>query len=262
MMRMVVIAGVCASLASSAAAEGFSLRDAASVPVPIDAAAAHEWNYQDGEVTADAPLSPGKAVLYSLLLPGLGDWKLGHRNRAATFFAIEGVIWASFIAFEVQGGDLESEYQDLAVRFAGVTRTDHSDDFYAIIRDNYSSDDYEAGIKDDGRFEYLDETNGAGLDNITSEWLDQYFTDNRVEDFEPWLWASTERQLQYSEVRSASKTAYRRADYMLAAAAANRVVSSIFAYAAARSIAKQHEVGLDLDVSPRGDFALTLSKGF
>jgi len=261
MMRIVVIACVCASLAGSAAAEGFSLRDAASVPVPIDAAAASEWNYQDGEATAEAPLSPGKAVLYSLLLPGLGDWKLGHRDRAATFFAIEGVIWTSFIVFEVQGGDLETEYQDLAVRFAGVTSTDHSDEFYATIRDYNAGEDYEAVVKDDGRFEYLDQTNGGGLGNITSEWLDQYFIENRVADYEPWLWASTERRLQYSEVRSASKTAYRRADYMLAAAATNRVVSAIFAYAAARSAAK-HEVGLDLNISPRGDFALTLTKGF
>ncbi|HXV13260.1 MAG TPA: hypothetical protein VEC56_03550, partial [Candidatus Krumholzibacteria bacterium] len=171
----------------------------------------------------------------------------------ATFFAVEGVIWASFIAFQVQGGSLEEEYQDLAVIFAGVTRTDHSDEFYATIRDYDSAQEYEASIKNEGQFELYP--------NIGSEALDQYFTDHRVEDFEPWLWASTDRRLQYSEVRSASKTAYRRADYMLAAAAANRVVSAIFAYAAARSVAK-HEVGLNVDVTPRGEVALTLTKGF
>jgi hypothetical protein len=261
MMRVAVIACVLGLFAGLARAEGFSLRDAASAPASIDAASAPAWNYQDGEATREVALSPGKAVLYSLLLPGLGDWKLGHRDRAATFFAVEGVIWASFIAFEVQGGNLEDEYQGLAVRFAGVSRAGHSDEFYATIRDFDSGEEYEAGVKDDGRFEYLDATDGAGLGNITSEWLDQYFIENRVSDYEPWLWASTERRLQYSEVRSASKTAYRRADYMLAAAAANRVVSSIFAFAAARSAA-QHEVGLNLDISPRGDFALTLTKKF
>jgi hypothetical protein len=191
--------------------------------------------------------------LYSLLLPGLGDWKLGHRDRATTFFAVEGVIWASFVWFQVQGGDLEDEYESLAVQFAGISSTDHSDEFYATLRDYDNSDDYEAVIKTDGRFEYLRA--------LSSEELEQYFIDNRVEDYEPWLWESTERRLQYSEVRSASKTAYRRADYMIAAAAANRVVSAVFAYAAARSAAK-HDVGLNFDMSPRGDVALTLTKSF
>ncbi len=253
MMRVVVASCVGALVAGPALAEGFSLRDAAGARATIDPAAAPEWSYQEGDAGTDAPLSTGKAVLYSLLLPGLGDWKLGHKDRAAVFFAVEGVIWVSFIAFEVQGSDYEEEYQDLAARFAGVTSTDHSDDFYATIRDYDSAEEYEASIKNEGQFELYP--------NIGSEALDRYFTENRVEDYEPWLWASTDRRLQYSEVRSASKTAYRRADYMLAAAATNRVVSAIFAYAAARSAAK-HEVELNMKISPRGDFALTLTKGF
>ena len=253
MIRFVAVC-LCILIASPALAD-FSLRDAASTPATIDATSAPEWNYQDGENTAvKTPLSPSKAVLYSLLIPGLGDWKMGNKNRAATFFAVEGVIWVSFVAFEVQGHNLEDEYQNLAVIFAGVTSTGHSDDFYATIRDYDNSDEYAADVKTDGRFDNL-------YPDIGSEALDQYFIDNRVEDYEPWLWASTDRRLQYSEVRSASKTAYRRADYMIAAAAANRVVSAIFAYAGARSLAK-HDVGLNLDVSPRGQVALTLTKGF
>lgn len=252
-----LVAGcLCALVASPSFAGSQSLRDAATAPATIDAASAPEWNYQEGEVaTSGAPLSPGKAVLYSLLLPGLGDWKMGNRNRATTFFAVEGVIWASFITFEIQGHDLESNYQNLALQFAGVTSTGHSDEFYATIRDYDNSDEYEAVVKTDGRFAATSYT------DISSEALDQYFIDNRVADYEPWLWESTDRRNQYSEVRSASKTAYRRADYMIAAAAANRVVSAVFAFAAARSLEK-HEVGVNVDFSPRGEVALTLTKGF
>lgn len=251
MKRAVIAMTLVCTLATTAAAEPvkFSLRDAASTPAAASALA-NEWNYQDDVATTEAPLSPGKAVLYSLLLPGLGDWKMGNKNRATVFFALEGLIWVSFATFHVQGGDYEDEYQNLAARFAGVTSTDHSDDFYATIRDYDSSDEYEADIKNEGR-DY----------DTGSEALDQYFLENRVEDYEPWMWASTERRLQYSETRSASKTAYRRADYMIAAAAANRVVSAVFAYAAARSASK-HEVGLDLDISPRGDVAFALTKKF
>ncbi len=255
MIRVAGIACACVLVAGTAGAEGFSLRDAASASVAFDPAArAPEWNYQDAEAVEGAPFSPAKAVAWSLLLPGLGDWKLGHRDRATVFFAVEGVIWASFAAFEIQGHDLEEEYQDLAVRFAGVSRTGLSDEFYATIRDYDASDDYEADIKTEGRIELFP-------DNIGSEAIEQYFIDNRVADYEPWLWASFDRRIQYSETRSASKTAYRRADYMIAAAVANRVVSAVFAFAAARSV-DQHEVGVNVDVSPRGDVALTLTKQF
>lgn len=242
-----VIAGATPAFAEGLA---FSLRDAAGVPLAVEGAQAPSFNYQDADAPAVEPLSPAKAVMWSLLLPGLGDWKMGHRDRASVFFGIEGVIWVSFAAFQIQGNDLEEQYQSMAVRFAGVTSTDHSDDFYATIRDYDSSEEYEADIKNEGR-DY----------DTGSEALDQYFIENRVDDYQPWLWASHERRLQYSETRSASKTAYRRADYMIAAAAANRVVSAVFAYAAARSASK-HEVGLDLDISPRGDVAFALTKKF
>ena len=250
-MRFLVAMLIVLTMSATALAEPvqLSLRDAASTPAAVSAPA-NEWSYQDGVATAPEPLSPGKAVMYSLLLPGLGDWKLGNKSRATVFFALEGLIWVSYATFQVQGGNYEEEYEDLAVRFAGVAGTDHSDDFYATIRDYDSSEEYEADIKNEGR--YYDTGSVA---------LDQYFIENRVEDYQPWLWASHERRLQYSETRSASKTAYRRADYMIAAAAANRVVSAVFAYAAARSAAK-HEVGLHLDVSPRGDVVLELTKKF
>jgi hypothetical protein len=247
-IRSLAFVLVCAFTAP-AGAESLSLRDAASAPASFDLASAAEWSYQDSAVTASEALTPGKAVLWSLLLPGLGDWKMGNRNRAATFFAVEGVIWASFIAFELQGQDFEDEYQSLANRFAGITEG-HSDEFYATLRDFDSSEEYEAEIKNEGR-NY----------DTGSEYLDQYFTENRVADYEPWLWESTDRRLQYSETRSASKTAYRRTDYMLAAAAANRVVSAVFAFGAAKSLAK-HDVGLDIDLSPRGDVAFALTKRF
>lgn len=257
-MRRAAWAVVAAGLfPASAVAEppAPSLRDAAAVPAP--AAAGSTWQYDAGTVEGSEPLSPGKAVLYSLLLPGLGDYKLGNRGRAAVFFAVEGAIWVSYGVFQSQGGAREDEYEDLAVQFAGVTRTGHSDEFYATIRDYDNSDIYEADVKDEGRFELLRV--------LTAAELEQYFIENRVEDYEPWRWSSLERRLQYSEVRSSSKTSYRRADYMLAAAATNRVVSAIFAYASARGMRKDADVGYHLHLSPAPggiEVAFTLTRAF
>jgi hypothetical protein len=222
------------------------------------------WSEPAADVTADhAPISPARAVLYSLLLPGLGDYQLGNRGRATAFFAAEGVIWISYAVFEVQGGQREDEYQDLAVRFAGVTRTGHSDEFYATLREYDDSGQYEADVKYDGRIELSQD--GAYPDRIGAAALDRYFVENRLADYEPWQWSSVDRRLQYSEVRSSSKTSYRRADYMLAAAAANRVVSAIVAFAAARDAQNPRDVGYRLDFAPaaRGvDVSLTFTRSF
>lgn len=232
-----------------------SLRDAASVPVA--AARTDAWQYEAGAGEETGTLSPGKAVLYSLLLPGLGDYKLGNRGRAAAFFAAEGLVWVSYSVFRAQGSSREDEYEELAVRFAGVTRTDHSDEFYAIIREYGDSDEYETDVKDDGRFDL-----GRVL---TSAELEAYFIENRVGDFEPWRWESFERRIQYSELRSSSKTSYRRANYMFAAAAANRMASAIVAYASARRMQKDGEVGYRLHLTPAPggiDVAFTLTRSF
>ena len=244
-------------------AEPLSLRDA--VPATVSSAERELiWSDADQDTQVDnAPISPAKAVLYSLLLPGLGDYQLGNKGRATAFFAAEGLIWISYAVFEVQGHQREDEYQDLAVRFAGVSRTGHSDEFYATLREYDDSGQYEADVKYEGRIELSDD--GAYPDRVGADALDRYFIENRMDDYEPWQWVSHDRRLQYSEVRSASKTSYRRADYMLAAAAANRVVSAIVAFASARSLQSSQDVGYRLDFVPaaRGvDVSLTLTRSF
>ncbi len=254
-MRRIAVLLILAALSLPAPGSAGSLRDAASVPAPP--AEANAWQYDADTRGVSEPLSPGKAVLYSLLIPGLGDYKLGNHGRAAAFFAVEGAIWVSYAVFQMQGSGREDEYQNLAVQFAGVTQTGHSDEFYATIREYDNSAIYEADVKDDGRFELRQV--------LTSAELQQYFIENRVADYEPWQWTSLERRLQYSEMRSSSKTSYRRADYMFAAAAANRVVSAIFAYAAARGMHKDTDVGYRLDLSPAPggvDVAFTLTRPF
>jgi hypothetical protein len=208
-----------------------------------------------------ASISPTKAALYSLLLPGLGDYKLNNKGRATAFFAAEGLIWISYGVFQSQGHQREDDYQELAVQFAGVSRTGHSDDFYARVREFDNSDQYEVDVKNTGREDLFDPND---LESINPDALEAYYVDNRVSDFEPWKWQSLEKRVQYSEARSASKTSYRRADYMIAAAVANRLVSAVVAFTAARNM-QPEKVGYHLDFSPaaRGvDVSFALTRNF
>jgi hypothetical protein len=249
---------------TSGAADVLPLRDYLPASTTVAAnTAGHDaaWG-ADAAQGSGAPISPAKAALYSLLLPGLGDYKLGNKNRATAFFAAEGLIWIAYATFEVQGHEREDDYEDLAVQYAGVSRTGHSDDFYARVREFDNSDQYEADVKNTGRVDLFDATNGD-LESINAEALEQYFVEHRVSDYEEWRWQSLEKRVQYSEARSASKTSYRRADYMLAAAVANRVVSAVVAFTAARNMPQ--DVGYQVDFAPAAhgvDVSLTLTRSF
>ena len=178
------------------------------------------------DVTLTETRSTSKAVMYSLLLPGLGQWYLGEKTSAKVFFAIDIAIWTSFIVFNVQADLREDEYQEYARTFAGVTQLNHSDDYYGILTEHDSFRDYEDEIKSDGRFALYPDVDVAALD--------QYFLENRVSDYESWVWWSADHRRAYQDRRSASKRADRRAVYALAAAVANRVASAFFAYRSGR----------------------------
>ena len=112
-----------------------------------------------------------------------------------------------------------------------MSRTGHSDDYYALIREYDNSELYEADIKAEGRFELWPDDNPNGQNpDVGYVRLQTYFEQNRVQDYEEWEWQSIENKIQFQETRSASKNAYRRSNYAIAALVANRVVSAIFAY--------------------------------
>jgi hypothetical protein len=269
-----VVAGPGAASAVTPAGEaapdgdGYSLRHIPeALPLSNEMAAA-DWSasdwYDESDPQPEGELSMTKAVLYSLLLPGLGDWYAGRKDRATAFFIVDAALWTTFIAFRVQGHEREDGYKEFAQLFAGVESTDHSDDFYSEIGQYDSSDQYEAVFKKDSRL--------VLWPDVGSEALDQYYVENRVADFEEWAWSSFESRVDYRQMRSSSKLSYRRSEYMLAALALNRVIASVFAYSAVRASRDDgessgngaREGGYRLDISTpafgeRGDFTTRVS---
>jgi hypothetical protein len=181
--------------------------------------------------------------MYSLLLPGLGHYYVGDVRGARTFFAVEVVAWTAFVVFEVQGRLREEGYEDYAQVFAGVTGTDHSEDYYSIISDYDSWVDYELDIKTEGRFGLYPGGDAAALE--------EYFAQNRVSDYEPWEWKSADVRRDFRSLRSASELSYRRAVYALAISLVNRVASGFFAIKAANEANERLEakgVGYRLEI--------------
>jgi hypothetical protein len=192
-----------------------------------------EWPEGQDELTPDLavggyePLSAKRAVLYSLLLPGLGDYYAGHKTRATTFFLVEAGIWVSYGVLKTQSNNREDTFQQMAVQYAGVSMTGLSDDYYSTIGQYNTHLEYEAEFKKEHRIDIWPD--------VGSEAMEQYYIENRVTDFEQWEWTSNAHRQDFRSLRSSSKLADRRSGYMIALAAANRVVAALFAYHAVRS---------------------------
>lgn len=198
--------------------------------------------------------SPSRAVFYSLLLPGLGQYYLGEKSAAWKFFMAEGAIWASFIVFQIQGHLRRDAYKDYALLFAGITTREHSDDFFREIGDYDSAYEYEIALKMEGRARTYPYSDYATLE--------RYFVENRVSDYEPWSWRSRADREHYYSLRWGSRLALRRSLYSLAAALGNRVLSSVLALRSARgggSGESAAQLGFYTSTEPAGHATLGFS---
>jgi hypothetical protein len=211
-------------------------------PAALDRAGQPDFYLTGGGSNPVDRVSVRRAVLYSFLLPGLGDYYLGRTGRARLFWLAEATIWTSFIVFETQGYLRENGYKDYALAYAGISGTNHSDDYYRIISQFNSSDDYEASIKQDGRYELYPNDNYWNLE--------QYYLTERISDFESWAWAGVDKRRAFWDIRQGSRLARRRALYAAAAGLANRLVSSLMTFKTAR------DLRVDEEVSSRGRYYL------
>jgi hypothetical protein len=211
---------------SAGRARAFSLRD---TPVTLPAgsagsfsteAAAAFLSSEDSGGSTEPTKSKSKAILYSLILPGWGHYYVGDKSGAAAFLTIEALTWTSFAVFEIQGHLRKQGYEDYAQVFAGIASGGHSDDYYGIVAEYDSWADYADAVKSEGRF--------ALYPDVGGDVLEEYFIENRVSDYEPWVWQSADARRDFRSLRSDSKLSYRRGLYAVAVAAANRVASAFF----------------------------------
>jgi len=57
---------------------------------------------------------PGRAMLLSAMVPGLGELYAGSKIKAAVFFAIEVAAWTGTAVYHAEGKDLEDQFKDFA----------------------------------------------------------------------------------------------------------------------------------------------------
>ncbi|NNF08111.1 MAG: hypothetical protein HKN21_15210 [Candidatus Eisenbacteria bacterium] len=188
---------------------------------------------------------PRLAMLYSLLLPGLGEMWLGHTTRAKAFFVAEAGVWTAFGIFETQGSHREKIYKEYAADFAGVPVRDDNE-FYRIIGNFPAAEGpFSANEAIRRQARALFPNNRGQQESYVGE--NGYFGDSS------WEWQTQEEFNRYRELRSRSLDSYNNADLTLGLLLVNRLASVVDAGLLANKRNKslaQDQMGFHWSVEP------------
>ena len=160
--------------------------------------------FQDEFQKPSGRKSTSKAMLLSLLLPGAGELYAGNGTGSHIFLGLEGSIWTGFFAFRTYGSWKKTDYKGYAALHASVNLDSKTDDYFENITYYDTRDQY-------NQFARLYHGADATI-----------YPEN---DFWNWNWDSQDSKGRFRDLRNQSKTAYRRALFMVGLAAVNRIVS-------------------------------------
>jgi hypothetical protein len=146
-----------------------------------------------------------RAGFYSALIPGAGEYYLGHKSKARAFFTVEAVSWVGFFAFRTYGGWKKDDFIRFANDRAGADLWNKDDDFLDMV----------------GFYNDIDEYNSLGRVFDPDR---AYLEDNASNH---WRWQSESDMGIYRHLKNQSREAYRRSTFMIGLAMLNRVVSII-----------------------------------
>ncbi len=168
-----------------------------------------------------------KAMLLSLVLPGLGQINAGHTAWGYGFLGAEAAIWASFAGFRIQADMREDRYVDFAERWGGVADAEGHDSTYYTNMGKYDS--YE-----EYRVIAIRSDEGSPDEELYPE-------------EQQWRWPSTERRRRFRSLVSASEDSDQRAELMIGFALLNRAIAVVHA---ARAVPSHREPSLSLGFRP------------
>jgi hypothetical protein len=195
-----------------------------------------------------------KDLLFSLALPGLGELRTGHRNRAIAHFAAEAAVWTAFIVFRVQGGLRKDDYIEYAEVYAGVQDAEgQSDDYYKELARFRRSD---PGPLSYNELEVRATARSLFPDDLEAQ--KRYIEENEIRGALAWDWETVDNWRTYGLMRESSELSYQRSRFAIAGAVANRI-ASVLGLARARGPASSR---IDVGVRPvagSGSYYTTVS---
>jgi hypothetical protein len=152
----------------------------------------------------DAKKSVGLGIVYSLLLPGMGELYADAYDIGKYFTIADGVLWGTVIGLSAYSGWQEDNYQSYAASRAGIDNSNKDDDYYSTIGDYTSVDSY----NDEKALE-------RNFDEMYDE--EKYF----------WKWNSTEERRTYRDMWTSSEQTSNSIRFVIGGLILNRIASAI-----------------------------------
>lgn len=200
---------------------------------------------------APQAVNPKKVMLYSLLLPGLGQQMAGRDQRARVYYGIEAAIWTAWVVNRLEGSARKDRFIEFAQLEAGVGAGKADDEYWRTIALFERSDPGPGSAN-----EYVRRMARALYpgDRAAQE---KYLEENGYFGDRAWDWGGTDDLQRYRSLRSQSLDAYHRAEYSIGLAIVHRLVSMVDAVLVARQANKAHAPGVEQGATePRGRFGL------
>jgi hypothetical protein len=146
----------------------------------------------------------GIAILYSILLPGMGELYAGDYSLGKYFTIADGVIWGALFGFDIYGSRMENNYKSFA-QSAGGANIEGKDDKYFADLGNYIDIEQYNRIKS----------------------LERNFIEVYDEKSDYWNWANQSERREYRKMWKSSETAYNNIRFAAGALILNRIASAI-----------------------------------
>ena len=146
----------------------------------------------------------GLAIVYSLLLPGMGELYADAYDSGVYFTVADGVLWGTYIGMNVYGNWQKDRYIAYAQTNGGITTENKDEAYYATIGEYLDIDQY----NDEKAFEY----------NFNEMYdTEKYF----------WKWNTSEERKNYRSMWVSSEQTFNDMRFVVWGLLLNRVVSAI-----------------------------------
>lgn len=163
-----------------------------------------------------AKKSVATAALYSLLVPGLGEWYADGFESGRYFLGAEAGLWITYASFETYGTWLQRDARSFAVLHSGATASGKNDQFYVDVSNYMNVYEYnDQKLRDRQPEKVYDPNNG-------------YF----------WQWDSDANRSQFRSYRISSDRVLTNSRFVIGAIIVNHIVSALNAARIARAYNK------------------------
>lgn len=176
----------------------------------------------------------GLAIIYSLLLPGMGELYAESYESGKYFTIAEGALWGTYIGINTYGNWQKERYKSFAAANAGVNLEGKDDDYFATISEYLSIEQYN-----------------------NEKALERSFADMLNENKYYWKWTSEDRK-SYRSMWVSSEQAFNNLRFVVGALIINRIASAINAVRLVSKYNKQQseELGWNISAGVENSFNL------